>query len=236
MVALKNNVCLGFGTCFRTLRISGRKPMSSIRSASSSTRYSRSGSLAYPYWKWSSNRPGVAAMRSTPLRNAVSCGFMPTPPYTAAAFRSVWRASASKSAMIWSASSRVGAMTNARVVPRGFAMSSCMIGRRNAAVLPLPVAAHASRSRPFRAWGMASDWIGVGWVKPRSSMPRTRFGCRSSVEKDKGISGVMSARQAGRNIRLEKRRRVWCGGGPPEPGAQGRYPADFKGSAIRVPA
>src|SRR6059036_260272 len=29
-------------------------------------------------------RPGVAMMRSTPLRNACSCGPMPTPPYTAA--------------------------------------------------------------------------------------------------------------------------------------------------------
>ena len=37
-----------------------------------------------------------------------------------------------------------------------------MMGRRKAAVLPLPVMAQASTSRPARAGGMASRWIGVG--------------------------------------------------------------------------
>ena len=40
IVALKNSVCRFFGTRARMRRMSGRKPMSSIRSASSSTRYS----------------------------------------------------------------------------------------------------------------------------------------------------------------------------------------------------
>ena len=39
IVALKNSVCRCGGRCRRTRRMSGRKPMSSMRSASSSTRY-----------------------------------------------------------------------------------------------------------------------------------------------------------------------------------------------------
>jgi hypothetical protein len=37
MVALKNSVCRFAGSCRSTRRMSGRKPMSSMRSASSST-------------------------------------------------------------------------------------------------------------------------------------------------------------------------------------------------------
>ena len=48
--------------------------MSSIRSASSRTRTSRWSSFAYGKRKWSSRRPGVATMTSTPVRNACSCG------------------------------------------------------------------------------------------------------------------------------------------------------------------
>ena len=72
---------------------------------------------------------------------------------------------------ICAASSRVGVTTSARVVRRGFPSRRCRIGSRNAAVLPLPVAAHASRSRPSSAGGMASAWIGVGRTKPSSFRP-----------------------------------------------------------------
>ena len=46
MVAEKNSVWLRGGRCLSTRRISGRKPMSSMRSASSSTRISSPPSLA----------------------------------------------------------------------------------------------------------------------------------------------------------------------------------------------
>ena len=39
-----------------------------------------------------------------------------------------------------------------------------MIGSTNAAVLPVPVWAPASRSRPARTSGIASRWTGVGSV------------------------------------------------------------------------
>ena len=59
------------------------------------------------------------------------------------------------SSICW-ASSRVGVMTRAWVVPRGSARSRCRIGSRKAAVLPVPVWAVAMRSRPARMAGMAS--------------------------------------------------------------------------------
>jgi Protein of unknown function (DUF2585) len=52
-----------------------------------------------------------------------------------------------------------------------------------AAVLPLPVAAQASTSRPASAGGMASDWMGVGRVKPSSLRARVRLGCSPRCEK-----------------------------------------------------
>ncbi len=41
-----------------------------------------------------------------------------------------------------------------------------MMGRRKAAVLPVPVAAVPMTSRPARAGGIAWAWIGVGCSNP----------------------------------------------------------------------
>ena len=176
IVAEKNSVCRRGGRCFSTRRMSGRKPMSSIRSASSSTSTSRPDSAAYGCLKWSSSRPGVAMMTSTPLRKACSCGPIPTPPKTAAPDSGVCTASSRRCSSICAASSRVGVSTSARVTPRGLSISRCRIGRRNAAVLPLPVIAQASRSLPSRAGGIACSWMGVARVKPSSRTPRSRSG------------------------------------------------------------
>lgn len=43
------------------------------------------------------------------------------------------------------------------------------MGRRKAAVLPVPVCAIPRRSRPDRMWGIACCWMGVGWVNRISS-------------------------------------------------------------------
>ena len=62
------------------------------------------------------------------------------------------------------ASSRVGTTTNAygALVPRTARCSRVRIGRANAAVLPVPVAAWPSTSRPATSGGIASRWIAVG--------------------------------------------------------------------------
>ena len=91
---------------------------------------------------------------------------MPTPPNTGAAVTGVCTARSFRSSTICAASSRVGVRTSARVVPRGLSISRWRIGSTNAAVLPLPVMAQARTSRPARAGGTASAWIGVGRAKP----------------------------------------------------------------------
>jgi len=67
----------------------------------------------------------------------------------------------SNASQTWSASSRVGARTSACGV---FCVRSrfSMIGRANAAVLPVPVWAMPTTSRPPRRTGMVAAWIAEG--------------------------------------------------------------------------
>ena len=48
-------------------------------------------------------------------------------------------------------------------------MRAWSIGKANAAVFPLPVSASPMMSRPSRAKGMDSAWIGVGFLYPNAS-------------------------------------------------------------------
>ena len=91
---------------------------------------------------------------------------MPTPPKTAAAVSGVWTARSFRSSRICAASSRVGVSTSARVVPRGLPISWCRIGSRNAAVLPLPVIAQASRSLPGQR---GRDGVGLNRRRSREA-------------------------------------------------------------------
>ena len=56
--------------------ICGAKPMSSMRSASSSTSTSRSSNTTFCRSRWSIRRPGVATTMSTPARSFFCCGSM----------------------------------------------------------------------------------------------------------------------------------------------------------------
>ena len=158
--------------------------MSSMRSASSSTRNSSPAELRV-------GRPEVveqAAGRGDDDVHAAAGRRAPAAPCRrrrrpAAPVMGVCTARSFRSSRIWAASSRVGVSTSARVVPRGLSISLCRIGRRKAAVLPLPVTAQASTSRPASAGGMASVWMGVGRVKPSSLRARVRLGCSPRCEK-----------------------------------------------------
>ena len=68
------------GSLAMTRRISWMKPMSSMRSASSSTKISTPDRSTVPCCTWSSSRPGVATRMSTGWRSAWICGLMLTPP------------------------------------------------------------------------------------------------------------------------------------------------------------
>ena len=79
-VAEKNSVCRSAGID-RTIRwICGSKPMSSMRSASSRTRYEIWCSRTMPPSRKSLRRPGVAMTSWTPKRRSRSCGPLEAPP------------------------------------------------------------------------------------------------------------------------------------------------------------
>ena len=68
-------------------------------------------------------------------------------------------------------------------VRRGPSISRSMIGSVNAAVLPVPVWARPMRSRPRRASGIASRWIGVGVVYPASRIAARTLSWRPRASK-----------------------------------------------------
>jgi hypothetical protein len=116
------------------------------------------------------NRPGVAAQISTPSRNALTCGPFGAPPYTHALLILLLAPKMAASACICTASSRVGARTSA-IGPSpgsryGCALTWTTAGSKNDSVLPLPVSATATTSRPLSTVGHACDWIGVGVGNP----------------------------------------------------------------------
>ena len=60
--------------------MSGRNPISSIRSASSSTTWTMSPRYSVRRWMWSSTRPGVPTTRSTPFCRERICRSIGSPP------------------------------------------------------------------------------------------------------------------------------------------------------------
>ena len=84
MVAEKNSVWRVKGVRLKMRSISGMKPMSSIRSASSTTMICTPVSRSLPRSKWSSSRPGVAISTSTPRSISLSCSLKETPPISSA--------------------------------------------------------------------------------------------------------------------------------------------------------
>ena len=166
MVALKNRFWRFCGRSATTLRISWMNPMSSMRSASSSTKNSRAFSDTAFWPIKSSNLPGVATSTSTPRTRFLFCEASFTPPKMHAVEIAVNCAYCLKHSSTWMASSRVGNKTSARQVlgARNFPESSrrCRIGSAKAAVFPVPVCAIPSKSRPSRRLGMDFSWMGVG--------------------------------------------------------------------------
>eukprot|EP00964_Phaeocystis_antarctica_P082630 scaffold51854_cov53-Phaeocystis_antarctica.AAC.1 len=122
------------------LRICGSKPMSSIRSASSSTRKRQRESETRPRLRKSSSRPGVATRISAPAARASSCGRAVAPPYAHVlqckapeGGGGASKVNLAHSSSIWMASSRVGASTRAdgiAGVPSERTLASSVLERR----------------------------------------------------------------------------------------------------------
>ena len=84
MVAEKNSVWRVKGVRLKMRSISGIKPISSMRSASSTTMICTPVNSSLPRSKWSSRRPGVAISTSTPRSISWSCSLKLTPPINSA--------------------------------------------------------------------------------------------------------------------------------------------------------
>ena len=164
MVAENSSVCRLVGNLVQIFSISGMKPMSSIRSASSMTSNSQPLRRILPRSKRSINRPGVAISTSTPFSNALIWSPIETPPISSA-IDSLWFTPYfSKFSATCAASSRVGSRIRLRGIrarPRPCAKIS-IIGSTKDAVFPVPVWAMPIISRIIRTDGIACAWIGVG--------------------------------------------------------------------------
>mmetsp|Transcript_37669 Transcript_37669/g.98700 ORF Transcript_37669/g.98700 Transcript_37669/m.98700 type:complete len:218 (+) Transcript_37669:288-941(+) len=79
-VAVNKSIWYPGGTLPRALRMSGSKPISSMRSASSSVTYDTLSSLTCPKSAMSRRRPGVAMRMSQPSRHARMWSPRGTPP------------------------------------------------------------------------------------------------------------------------------------------------------------
>ncbi len=90
IVAENSSVCRRDGSRAMILLRSGKKPMSIMRSASSSTSVWIWSKRVWFCRMWSSSRPGVATTSSTPARSAFSCGPIAVPPTTMPPRSVVW--------------------------------------------------------------------------------------------------------------------------------------------------
>ena len=120
-MAEKSRVCRSRGSA-ATMRLTlGQKPMSSMRSASSSTRTFTSARLRWPCSMRSSRRPGVATRRSQPASSLRICRSSFAPPITTTAVWPVCSHTTETTSSICCASSRVGVTTSANG-PNGWAL------------------------------------------------------------------------------------------------------------------
>ena len=151
------------------------KPRSSSRSASSSTSErsvpaSKSGVCS----RCCSSRPGVATTSAMRATRDCSSTKSRLPPVSSAAESACRAPTLRKTSKIWSASSRVGVTMSApspSPVDQRSRWSRSSTATRNASVLPEPVRAAPSTSRPTSACGMHAAWIAVGAVKPPAWSP-----------------------------------------------------------------
>ena len=164
MVAEKNSVWRVRGRKPTIFSTSGIKPMSSIRSASSMTRILVSVSNSPPRSNRSIRRPGVAIRTSTPFIRASFWSDRLSPPISRAWFSLRYLPYRTKFSATCSASSRVGSRIRLRGMRARARLPERMssIGSTKEAVLPVPVCAQPSTSRPIRTEGIACAWIGVG--------------------------------------------------------------------------
>ena len=179
----------------------GKKPMSAIRSASSTIAISTLRRSQHRRPIRSSSRPGQATRMSTPFSSRLMSRSMFVPPKTVMMERSLAAANGSSSSLIWVANSRVGdRITTAGCHGVPIELSS-IAGIPNAKVLPEPVGALPQMSRPSIAARIVAVWIGKAVSMPALMSAETICSdTPSSANVVAGVSVVIPARPC--SIRL----------------------------------
>ena len=184
--------------------------MSAMWSASSSTATSIEASVQLRRSIRSSSRPGVATTMSTPRSRVAIWRPSGAPPNTATVLTpSAWP-SGSSASRTCTASSRVGTSTRPRGV-RGAGLrpaSRVIIGRPKARVLPEPVWARPSTSRPARQSASVAAWIGNAVRMSRRSRAVTSSCGRPSLPNEVSVgSGLSTAARS--NQAVSSRSAAW---------------------------
>ena len=196
--------------------ISGPKPSSSMRSPSSRTKKWMSPRRRSPWSIRSMIRPGVPITICAPASRAWRCGPYEVPPWISTLSMPVSRAAISATERICWASSRVGARISACGRRRPGSIDS-MTGSRKAIVLPEPVGAWASRSRPSSRGGIASSWIGAGLMMSSSARFSMMSDCTPRAPKSLSKLFLLSrgcpVPAKARNVYSSPGARMWRPGG-----------------------
>ena len=121
--------------------------------------------------------PGVAITKCGLVIKVFAWFSMSIPPTTTVHRKCKHDPSALNCSANWYASSLVGVTTSPKM-PKGSSARRCRIGNANAAVLPLPVCARPSTSRPARIFGMQWVCTGVGLCIPSSLQVCTAHSAR----------------------------------------------------------
>ena len=164
IVAEKNSVWRVKGTSLKMRSMSGMKPMSSMRSASSTTMICTPVSISLPRSKWSRSRPGVAISTSTPRSMSLSWSLKLTPPIRSAMVSLRWAEYFSNCSATCAASSRVGARTRLRGI--------------------------RARARPLERWREHRQHEALRSCRCRSGRCRARRGLRARAGSPGSGSGL----------------------------------------------
>ncbi len=173
---------------------SSLKPLSSKRSASSSTTWRSMCKTTPPLSIKSSKRPGVATSTEAPARNPMSCVLIDAPPTAVTTRRGVvccMRTVLMRSTKAWltcCANSRVGTSTTAYTPPptsgSGTWCSGCNNDRPNAKVLPDPVGAKPMPSFAAKCAGITRRCTGVADSNPSVVSASSHMGSSPKASKD----------------------------------------------------
>ena len=151
--------------------MSRMKPMSSMRSASSSTRISTPERSSVRWPTWSSRRPGWRRGCPRFFQRADLRVDVDAAEHDQRGQRQMLAVGLHRPST-WAASSRVGSGSGSAGGRAGAggcgSRPACSSGSVKPAVLPVPVCAAASRSPPASTWG----WPGPGWAWAWSNPPR----------------------------------------------------------------